>query len=81
MNSCPKKELKNLIKNATKSQLNSDVAIKKTLNELKQLCKNPIDYQNAEEAVLLFIYEQTDTNDNKITLDMLIEHISRIIDG
>ena len=65
--------LKELIRSARKLQKILDTSILKILNELIDIC-GVIDQktlENAKEAVLLFIYEETDINDKKITLHEL----------
>lgn len=74
-------DLRELIRNARKLQKITDEAIKKALGELKSMCNDKYSYQNAEEAILLFIYEETDTNDNKITLNDLMKNIRAINKG
>lgn len=75
-------DLKELIRNARKLQKITDEAVIKALNELESICKNnKYDYQSAEEAVLLFIYEETDSKDNKITLNDLMKNIRVINKG
>lgn len=73
--------LRELIRSARKLQKIVDVSIEKILVELKDICKDKEAYQNAEECVLLFIYEETDINDKKITLDKLMENIRAINKG
>ncbi len=74
---------KELVRGARKLQKVLDVSIEKVLNELKDICADidKEDLQNAKEAVLLFIYEETDINDKKITLDELMENIRAINKG
>lgn len=75
-------DLRELIRNARKLQKITDEAVKRTLDELESICKNnKYDYKSAEEAVLLFIYEETDANDNKITLNDLMKNIRAISKG
>lgn len=75
--------LKELIRGARKLQKVLDFSIEKLLDELKDICGDidNEDLQNAEDAVLLFIYEETDINDKKITLDELMENIRAISKG
>lgn len=83
MNSLKENNLKVLIRSARKLQKVLDTSIEKILVELKDICGD-IDkenLQNAKEAVLLFIYEETDINDKKITLDELMENIRAINKG
>ena len=75
--------LKELIRSARKLQKILDTSILKILNELIDICGD-IDQktlENAKEAVLLFIYEETDTNDKKITLEELMRNIRTISKG
>lgn len=75
--------LKELIRSARKLQKILDTSILKILNELIDICGD-IDQktlENAKEAVLLFIYEETDTNDKKITLEELMRNIRAISKG
>lgn len=73
--------LKELIRGARKLQKILDISIEKVLNDLKDICKDKEAYQNAEEAVLLFIYEETDINDKAVTLDGLMKNIRAINKG
>ena len=75
--------LKELIRSARKLQKILDTSIFKILNELIDICGD-IDQktlENAKEAVLLFIYEETDINDKKITLEELMGNIRAISKG
>ena len=83
MNSPKENNLKELIRSARKLQKILDTSILKILNELIDICGDidNEDFQNAEDAVLLFIYEETDVNDKKITLDELMENIRAISKG
>lgn len=75
--------LKELIRSARKLQKILDTSILKILNELIDICGD-IDQktlENAKEAVLLFIYEETDINDKKITLEELMGNIRAISKG
>lgn len=73
--------LKELIRGSRKLQKVLDLSIENALNELKDICKDKEAYQNAEEAILLFIYEKTDIDDKKITLDKLMDNIRNINKG
>lgn len=81
MSNLKENSLKELIRNSRKLQKVLDLSIEKALDELKDICKDKEAYQNAEEAVLLFIYEETDTNDKQITLDKLMDNIRNINKG
>lgn len=75
--------LKELIRSARKLQKILDTSILKILNELIDICGDidKKDLENAKEAVLLFIYEETDINDKKITLEELMGNIRAISKG
>lgn len=83
MNSPKENNLKELIRSARKLQKILDTSILKILNELIDICGD-IDQkasENVKEAVLLFIYEETDINDKKITLEELMGNIRAISKG
>lgn len=73
--------LKELIKNARELQEITDKAIKETLNVLSAEFKNNQYYSEAEEAVLIYIYEGTDVKDKEITLNKLMKKIRAMNKG
>ncbi|MCM1062638.1 MAG: hypothetical protein NC452_20525 [Eubacterium sp.] len=70
--------LNDLIKIAKHRQKLADDAIYAALQELKTMFCSQNAYEEAEEAVLLYIYEGTDTKDKQITLGNLIRNIKSI---
>ena len=83
MNNPKINNLKELIRSARKLQKILDTSIEKALNELTDICGDmkKEDLQSLKESVLLFIYEETDINDKKITLEDLMGNIRAIIKG
>lgn len=73
--------LKELIKNARELQEITDKAIKETLDVLSAEFKNKQYYSEAEEAVLIYIYEGTDVKDKEITLNNLMKKIRAMNKG
>lgn len=69
--------LKELIRIAKHRQKLTDAAIEKAINELRMICSDKHTFEEAEEAILLFIYEGTDIDDKKITLDELMRSIKK----
>ncbi len=68
-----------IIKIAKQRQKLADEAIYKAVQSLKEMCgDNQKAFEEAEEEMLLYIYDGTDTHDNKITLSKLIKDIESI---
>lgn len=72
--------LKKLIRIAKERQKIADNAILKAMAELTSLfdARSQKEYEEAEEAVLLYIYDGKDINDNSISLSDLIKQIRTI---
>lgn len=73
--------LRELIKNAKELQEVTDKAVKETLDVLSTKFKNNQYYSEAEEAVLIYIYEGTDVKDKEITLNNLMKKIRAMNKG
>ena len=74
-------DLRELIKNAKELQEVTDKAVKETLDVLSTKFKNNQYYSEAEEAVLIYIYEGTDVKDKEITLNNLMKKIRAMNKG
>lgn len=70
--------LSELIKIAKHRQQLADEAINEAVEHLKTICGSKKAYEEAEEEMLLYIYDGTDTHDNTITLNKLLKDIRRI---
>lgn len=73
--------LRDLVRSASRRQQFADEAIGRCLDELKLMCSDMKTFEKAEEALLLFIYDGTDTNDNEITLNEFMKNIEEINKG
>ncbi|MCM1059031.1 MAG: hypothetical protein NC452_01905 [Eubacterium sp.] len=67
-----------LIKIAKRRQELADEAVYSVTEHLKTICGNRKAYEEAEEEILLYIYEGTDPQDNKITLKKLLKNIKAL---
>lgn len=67
-----------LIKIAKHRQELADKAVYNVTEYLKTICGSQKAYEEAEEEILLYIYEGTDPQDNKITLNKLLKNIKAL---
>ncbi len=74
-------DLKQLIRVAKRQQSITDTAIERAIHRLKLICKSKEVFEEAEEAVLLFIYYGTNINDKEISIDELMKNIKVINQG